>query len=161
MSFAAILPSRYAFSVAKSLPALFPHPWALIPASMLSTAPIIGFVPTRDGDRARAFYANTLGLEFVADDGFALVLRSGTNMVRIARAGEFTPAPYTILGWEVADIVAEVTALTAKGLAFARYPFLPPDQVDELGIWSTPTGDKVAWFHDPDGNTLSLSQHHG
>jgi hypothetical protein len=82
-------------------------------------------------------------------------------MIRIARAGEFTPAPYTILGWEFADIVAEVTALTAKGIAFSRYPFLPPDQVDKLGIWSTPTGDKVAWFHDPDGNTLSLSQHHG
>ncbi|WP_263373684.1 VOC family protein [Granulicella aggregans] len=127
---------------------------------MLSTSPIIGFVPTRDGERARAFYAETLGLDFVTDDGFALVFRSGSNMIRIARAGEFTPAPYTILGWEVADIVAEVTALTAKGIAFARYPFLPPDQVDELGIWSTPTGDKVAWFQDPDGNTLSLSQHH-
>jgi len=126
---------------------------------MVSASPIIGFVPTRDGERARAFYAETLGLNFVTDDGFALVFRSGSNMTRIARAGEFTPAPYTILGWEVADIVAEVTALTTKGIAFARYPFLPPDQVDELGIWSTPTGDKVAWFQDPDGNTLSLSQH--
>ena len=127
---------------------------------MLPASPIIGFVPTRDAARARAFYAETLGLTFVVDDGFALVFRSGDNMIRIARAGEFTPAPYTILGWEVADIVAEVTALTAKGIAFARYPFLPPDQVDELGIWSTPTGGKVAWFPDADGNTLSLSQHH-
>jgi catechol 2,3-dioxygenase-like lactoylglutathione lyase family enzyme len=130
---------------------------------MLSTAPIIGFIPTRDADASRAFYEGTLGLTFIADDGFAIVFRSGSgpgaNMVRIARAGEFTPAPYTILGWEVADIVAEVTALAAAGVAFARYPFLPPDQVDELGIWNTPSGDKVAWFHDPDGNTLSLSQH--
>ncbi len=126
---------------------------------MIATSPLIGFVPTQDADRARTFYADTLGLTFVADDGFALVLRSGVNMVRIARAGELTPAPYTILGWEVTDIVAEVTALTAKGITFARYPFLAPDQVDSLGIWTAPTGDKVAWFHDPDGNTLSVSQH--
>jgi catechol 2,3-dioxygenase-like lactoylglutathione lyase family enzyme len=127
---------------------------------MLSSSPIIGFIPTRDADRARAFYEGTLGLEFIADDGFALVFRSGQNMIRIARTAEFTPAPFTILGWEVADIVAEVTALTAAGVAFARYPFLPPDQVDDLGIWTTPTADKVAWFQDPDGNTLSVSQHH-
>jgi catechol 2,3-dioxygenase-like lactoylglutathione lyase family enzyme len=126
---------------------------------MLATASIIGFIPTKDADRSRAFYEQTLGLRFVQDDGFALVLRSGANMVRIARAGDFIPAQYTILGWEVADIVAEVTALTAKGVTFARYPFLPPDQVDSLGIWTTPTGDKVAWFQDPDGNTLSVSQH--
>lgn len=132
---------------------------------MLSASPIIGFIPTRDAGASRAFYEKTLGLAFIADDGFALVFRSGSgqvaNMVRIVRAGEFTPVPYTILGWEVADIAAEVTALTAAGLAFARYPFLPPDQVDALGIWTTPSGDKVAWFHDPDGNTLSLSQHVG
>ena len=67
--------------------------------------------------------------------------------------------PGTILGWEVHDIVAEATALVDKGVVFARYPFLPPDQVDTLGIWSAPGGVKVAWFQDPDGNTLSLSQH--
>jgi catechol 2,3-dioxygenase-like lactoylglutathione lyase family enzyme len=128
-------------------------------APMLPSSPIVGFIPTKDATRSRAFYEGILGITFVADDGFALVFRSGANMVRIARAGDFTPAVYTILGWEVADIVAEVTALTAKGVTFARYPFLPPDQVDALGIWSTPTGDKVAWFQDPDGNTLSLSQH--
>jgi catechol 2,3-dioxygenase-like lactoylglutathione lyase family enzyme len=126
---------------------------------MLANAPIIGFIPTRDADRSRAFYERTLGLTFVKDDGFALVFRSGANMVRIARAGDFTPAPSTILGWEVADILAEVTALTAAGITFARYPFLPPDQVDALGIWSAPGGDRIAWFQDPDGNTLSLSQH--
>jgi len=126
---------------------------------MVAANPIIGFIPTRDADRSRAFYEHTLGLTFIADDGFALVFRSGANMVRIARVQDLTPAVYTILGWEVSDIVAEVTALTAKGLVFARYPFLPPDQVDTLGIWSAPGGAKVAWFQDPDGNTLSLSQH--
>lgn len=126
---------------------------------MLSTTSIIGFVPTLDAGRSRAFYEGILGITFVSDDGFALVFRSGSNMIRIARVQDFTPAVYTILGWEVSDIAAEVTALTAKGLVFARYPFLPPDQVDALGIWSAPGGAKVAWFQDPDGNTLSLSQH--
>lgn len=126
---------------------------------MLSTAPIIGFVPTLDAARSRAFYEGILGIPFVSDDGFALVFRSGSNMIRIARVQDLTPAVYTILGWEVSDIAAEVTALTAKGLVFARYPFLPPDQIDSLGIWSAPGGAKVAWFQDPDGNTLSLSQH--
>lgn len=120
---------------------------------------MIGFVPTRDADRARSFYQAVLGLTFVGDDGFALVFRSGANMIRIARVQDLAPARYTILGWEVRDLAAEVSALAAKGLVFARYPFLPADQVDEHGIWSAPGGDKVAWFEDPDGNTLSLSQH--
>jgi catechol 2,3-dioxygenase-like lactoylglutathione lyase family enzyme len=126
---------------------------------MLATTPIIGFIPTLDAARSRAFYEGTLGLTFVADDGFALVFKSGGNMIRIARVQELTPAPYTILGWEVSEIVAEVSALTERGLVFARYPFLPPDQVDALGIWSAPGGARIAWFQDPDGNTLSLSQH--
>jgi len=126
---------------------------------MLAVLPIIGFIPTRDADRARAFYEETLGLTFISDDGFALVFRTATNMIRIARAGDFTPAPYTILGWQSEDLVPLVTDLTARGLTFERYPFLPADQIDNLGIWNTPTGDKVAWFKDPDGNTLSLSQH--
>jgi catechol 2,3-dioxygenase-like lactoylglutathione lyase family enzyme len=126
---------------------------------MLDATPIIGFVPTLDAARSRAFYEDTLGLTFVADDGFALVFKSGGNMVRVVRVQEFTPPPYTILGWEAADIAAEVIALTAAGVVFARYPFLPPEQVDERGIWTTPSGSKVAWFQDPDGNTLSLSQH--
>jgi len=126
---------------------------------MLSTAPLIGFVPTLEAARSRAFYEGILGIPFVSDDGFALVFKSGSNMIRIARVQDLTPAVYTILGWEVSDIAAEVSALTARGLVFARYPFLPPDQVDALGIWSAPGGAKVAWFQDPDGNTLSLSQH--
>ena len=124
---------------------------------MLSTSPIIGFIPTSDANRARTFYEHTLGLRFLSQDDFALVLESNGTMIRIANAGTFTPAPFTILGWEVQDIQQEVAALTAKGVAFSRYGFL--DQ-DDAGIWSAPGGDKVAWFTDPDGNTLSLSQHH-
>jgi hypothetical protein len=70
----------------------------------------------------------------------------------------FNPAPYTILGWKVPDISAAVQQLTATGVAFERYPFL---EQDADGIWSAPEGAaKVAWFKDPDGNVLSLSEHH-
>lgn len=126
---------------------------------MLATSPIIGLVPARDAERARAFYEEKLGLAFLSDDGFAIVMQVSGSLLRIVRMGEFTPVPYTILGWEVEDMEATVSALTEAGVAFARYPFLPPDQIDALGIWTTPTGSKVAWFQDPDGNTLSLSKH--
>lgn len=123
---------------------------------MQTLGSLIGFIPTRDGEAARSFYEATLGLRFVADDGFALVFESGGNMLRVVRTGEFTPPPYTIVGWESLDIERDVEALAERGVTFERYSFVTQDQA---GIWTTPTGDKVAWFKDPDGNTLSLSQH--
>ncbi len=123
---------------------------------MLSTNPIIAFIPTRDAVHARAFYEDTLGLRFVSDDSFAIVMDSNGTMIRIARVGDFTPMPFTILGWQVDDIHAKVAGLNSKGVQFTRYPFLEqgPD-----GVWTAPGGAKVAWFLDPDGNTLSISQH--
>ena len=115
-----------------------------------------------DGERARAFYTGVLGLEFVKDDCFALVLRSKAeseeagNMVRLVRMKIVVPAPFAILGWESKAIEVDVQRFTAAGVAFIRYSFL---QQDELGIWTAPNGDKVAWFNDPDGNILSLSKH--
>ena len=115
-----------------------------------------------DAERARAFYTSVLGLDFVQDDGFALVLRSkadgdsGGNMIRLVRTEEVSPAPFTKLGWESADMKTDVRRLAASGVTFTRYSFL---QQDELGIWTAPNGNKVAWFSDPDGNVLSLSQH--
>ncbi len=126
---------------------------------MLANTPIIGLVPASNAERARAFYEETLGLSFLSDDGFAIVVKANDTIIRIVRMGEFTPVPYTILGWEVANMEETVAGLTAKGLVFDRYPFLPADQIDELGVWTTPTGSKVAWFKDTEGNTLSLSQH--
>jgi catechol 2,3-dioxygenase-like lactoylglutathione lyase family enzyme len=123
---------------------------------MSAPGSLIGFVPITDGDRARAFYTGVLGLEYIQDDGFALVFRSGANMVRLVRMQQHTPAQGTILGWEPQDIVTEVKRLTEKGVTFLRYGFF---EQDELGIWTAPNGNKVAWFTDPDGNTLSLSQH--
>ena len=123
---------------------------------MLSSAKLIGFVPTTDSERSRKFYEGKLGFKFVSDDQFALVMQAGESMIRIAKAGKFTPAQYTVMGWEVTDIEAMVQWLNERGVKFEKYPFV---QDQKSGIWTTPNGDKVAWFKDPDGNVLSLSQH--
>jgi catechol 2,3-dioxygenase-like lactoylglutathione lyase family enzyme len=123
---------------------------------LLSASKLIGFVPTTDSNRSRKFYEGKLGFKFVSDDQFALVMQAGESMIRIAKAGKFTPAQYTVMGWEVTDIEATVKWLTGRGVIFEKYPFV---QDQEHGIWTTPNGDKVAWFKDPDGNVLSLSQH--
>jgi catechol 2,3-dioxygenase-like lactoylglutathione lyase family enzyme len=123
---------------------------------MLANNPIVAFIPTRDAARSRSFYEGTLGLRFVSDDAFALVMDANGTTLRIVRVADFTPFPFTILGWQVEDIHASVAELTARGLQFTRYEFLnqAPD-----GVWTAPGGAKVAWFLDPDHNTLSLSQH--
>jgi catechol 2,3-dioxygenase-like lactoylglutathione lyase family enzyme len=124
---------------------------------MLGSTNIIAFVPTTDSGRARAFYEGVLGLRFVKDDGFAMVLDANGIMIRVAKVpGPFTPAQFTILGWQVSGIEKVVAELTAKGVHFEIFGFF---QQDELGIWTAPTGDKVAWFKDPDGNMLSVSEH--
>jgi catechol 2,3-dioxygenase-like lactoylglutathione lyase family enzyme len=123
---------------------------------MLASAKIVGFVPTKDYDKARAFYEGKLGFEFVSLDQYALVMSVGGHKIRIAKVPNFTPLQGTILGWEVQDIEAVVTWLTTRGVTPEKYPFV---QDRELGIWTTPNGDKVAWFKDPDGNILSVSHH--
>jgi len=124
---------------------------------MLTNAKLVGFILTKDYERARAFYEGKMGFEFVSHDPFALVMRAGGNMVRIVKMADFVPLQSTVLGWEVADVEAAVSWLTERGVAFEKYPWV---QDKERGIWTTPGGDKVAWFKDPDGNVLSVSQHH-
>lgn len=123
---------------------------------MLDAYRIVAFVPTRDFKKARAFYEGTLGLRFVSEDGFALVMDANGTLVRISKVPEFKPHQFTILGWEVPNIEKVVAGLEEGGIRFERYGF--PGQ-DEQGIWTAPSGDKVAWFKDPDGNILSVSQH--
>jgi len=123
---------------------------------MLGSIDIVAFVPTTDTTKARAFYEGVLGLQFVKDDGFAMVLDANGIMIRAAKMKEVTPAQFTVLGWQVSDIENVVQALQAKGVHFEIFGFF---KQDELGIWTAPTGDKVAWFKDPDGNILSVSQH--
>jgi catechol 2,3-dioxygenase-like lactoylglutathione lyase family enzyme len=123
---------------------------------MLGSIDIVAFVPTKDAAKARTFYEGVLGLRFVKDDGFALVLDANGIMVRVGKAPDFKPAPFTILGWQVTDIEKIVEEMQGKGVGFERFGFF---EQDRLGIWTAPTGDKVAWFKDPDGNVLSVSQH--
>ena len=123
---------------------------------MLAAMDMIGFLLTKDYDKARVFYEGNLGFEFVSLDQFALVMQAGKSMIRIVRVPTFTPLQSTVLGWEVTDIETMVAWLAKRGVVFEKYPFV---QDKERGIWSTPDGSKVAWFKDPDGNVLSVSQH--
>jgi len=124
---------------------------------MLASEKIIGFVPISDAARARSFYAEKLGLKFVSEDSFAVVFDANGNMLRLTRVQEVRPQPFTILGWQVSDITTTVRQLGAAGVEFERYgEFM---QQDDLGIWDAPGGSRVAWFKDPDGNILSVSQH--
>jgi catechol 2,3-dioxygenase-like lactoylglutathione lyase family enzyme len=123
---------------------------------MLASGKIVGFLLTKDYDKARAFYESKLGFEFVSVDQYALVMKIGGHMIRISKVPDFIPVRSTVLGWEVEDIEAVVAWLKKQGVAIETYPFI---QDQELGIWIAPTGDKVAWFKDPDGNVLSVSHH--
>jgi predicted enzyme related to lactoylglutathione lyase len=123
---------------------------------MLGSKKIIAFVPATDFKKARKFYQDVLGLRFVSEDDFAMVMDAHGTMLRIAKVPKFSPAQFTILGWEVSDIKKIVSRLAAKGIKFENYGM--PDQ-DSNGIWLSPSGAMVAWFKDPEGNVLSISQH--
>ena len=118
---------------------------------------IIGFVTIVDVNRAKSFYGDALGLRLVSEEPpFALVFDANGIMLRLAMGKELTPAPGTVLGWQVPNIDAAVRDLESAGVRFERYDFL---KQDAFGIWTSPSGARVAWFKDPDGNTLSVSEH--
>jgi catechol 2,3-dioxygenase-like lactoylglutathione lyase family enzyme len=124
---------------------------------MLNSSKIVAFLLTTDYARARSFYVDTLGLEFVSQDQFALALRANGNMIRVVRSEKLSPAQYTVLGWEVSNIESAARDLINKGISLEKFPWVKDER--GLGIWTAPNGDQVAWFKDPDGNILSLSQH--
>ncbi len=117
---------------------------------------VVTFLLTQNPEAAIRFYRDTLGLKYVRDDGFALVFDMNGVLLRIGKVSSLTPAQNTVLGWESRDIGGDVTCLKDRGVTFERYPKM---NQDEQGICTFPTGDKVAWFKDPDGNVLSISQH--
>jgi len=118
---------------------------------------IVGFITIVEVERAKEFYRDTLGLRFLSEEPpFALVFEAHGIMLRLAMAKEMPLSRGTVLGWHVPDIVAAVRDLGRAGVRFERYDFV---KQDALGIWTTPTGARVAWFKDPDGNILSLSEH--
>lgn len=123
---------------------------------MLGSATITALVGTMKPEASKAFYADTLGLKFIADDGYAMVFEGKNARVRVSKVPAIAPAQYAVLAFEVADIEKAVDTLAAKGVTFARFGFFVQDA---RGVWTAPDGTKVAWFHDPDLNLLSVVQH--
>jgi catechol 2,3-dioxygenase-like lactoylglutathione lyase family enzyme len=123
---------------------------------LLAAATPVTFVQTADAARSRHFYAETLALPLGPQDAFATVYDLGGTILRVTEIAGFTAGPHPVLGWKVDDIAGAVTALTASGVTFTIYPGVGQDA---LSIWTAPGGGaKVAWFNDPDGNVLSLTQ---
>ena len=122
---------------------------------MLTNNDPVSFIATRDFPIARDFYENTLGLTLVAEEYFALVFNLKGHVLRVTQVDEFVPAQHTVLGWNVSDIVETASSLSSNGVVFERFDGM---EQDEFGVWISPSGAKVAWFKDPDGNNLSLTQ---
>jgi catechol 2,3-dioxygenase-like lactoylglutathione lyase family enzyme len=122
---------------------------------MLGSSDLVAFVATTDLDRARAFYSEVVGLSLVEESPFACVFDAHGTALRVTPVDEIRAAPYTVLGWVVDDIEATVRSLAGADVGFQR--FTDMDQ-DDLGVWTSPSGARVAWFADPDGNVLSLTQ---
>lgn len=125
---------------------------------MLTNSKPIILMPTVKKKKAQEFYRNVLGLKFKVDDGFALVFDAAGIMLRLTPVQEFTPHQFSVLGWEVEDISGSVSDLVERGVTFETYDF-PWMEQDAQGIWAAPDGTQVAWFKDPDGNLLSVTQH--
>jgi catechol 2,3-dioxygenase-like lactoylglutathione lyase family enzyme len=124
---------------------------------MLGQADLVAFLATADAERARDFYERVLGLRLVEDGPFALVLDAGGVTVRVQKVERVSRPSGTALGWSVPDVEAVVRGLGERGVGFLRYERL---EQDELGIWTSPGGTRVAWFTDPDGNVLSVTETH-
>jgi catechol 2,3-dioxygenase-like lactoylglutathione lyase family enzyme len=121
---------------------------------MLHEAPLMAFIPVRDLAQARTFYGSTLGLAVVEENPYAVVVDAMGTMLRLTQVDDLRVQPFTIAGWQVPDVGTVIDALSARGVTFTHYEGMGQD---ERGIWTTPGGDQVAWFTDPDGNTLSLT----
>jgi catechol 2,3-dioxygenase-like lactoylglutathione lyase family enzyme len=126
------------------------------PARTLRDATLVAFGAITDSARATAFYVDTLGLTVRYEDDFALVLDANGVELRLQKVGVLAPAGFTVLGWQVRDVPVVVTALEAQGVTLERYPWF---EQDAHGVWQAPSGARIAWFKDPDGNLLSVSQY--
>jgi catechol 2,3-dioxygenase-like lactoylglutathione lyase family enzyme len=122
---------------------------------MLANSTLVAFSATTDATRARAFYEGMLGLQFVSEDDFAIVYDAGGVSLRIQKVADIRPQPFTVIGWSVASIDQTASQLMAKGAVFERYTSL---QQDARGIWRSPSGAKIAWLKDPDGNVISFTE---
>jgi catechol 2,3-dioxygenase-like lactoylglutathione lyase family enzyme len=122
---------------------------------VLAAAELVAFLPTTDLDRAARWFSETLGLSLVETSPFACVFDAHGTTLRVTKVDSLAPVPFTVLGWVVDDLGTAVVELSERAVRFERFAGM--DQ-DDLGIWTTPGGDQVAWFCDPDGNMLSLTR---
>jgi predicted enzyme related to lactoylglutathione lyase len=122
---------------------------------MLADKKLKAFVPTIKPEEAKSFYKDVLGLKLLSQDNYALEFEANGTLLRVAIVQELRPQAFTVLGWNVEDIVSTIKSLNAENIFCERYNFF---EQDDLGIWTSPNGSKVAWFKDPDGNVLSLTE---
>jgi predicted enzyme related to lactoylglutathione lyase len=122
---------------------------------MLADKELKAFVPTMKPGEAKTFYRDILGLKLLSEDNYALEFNANGTSLRVIIVQELKPQVFTVLGWNVEDISSTIKSLNIKGIVCEKYVFL---QQDNLGIWTSPNGSKVAWFKDPDGNILSLTE---
>ena len=122
---------------------------------MLTNCELVAFLATQDAARAKTFYRDTLGLKFIEESAYAVVFEANGLMLRLQKVAALRPVAHTALGWRVDDIGAMAAALSSRGVRFERFAGM---EQDAHGVWTTPEGAKVAWFKDPDGNLLSLTQ---
>lgn len=116
----------------------------------------ISFIATDKPEAAKIFYTEVVGLELKEATPFALVFQDGPHVLRVQIVDALEPVGYTVHGWQVTSIMDEIGLLVSRGAYFQRFEQL--DQ-DASAIWTTPRGDKIAWFKDPSGNTLSLTEY--
>jgi len=122
---------------------------------MLADKELKAFAPTINPKKAKTFYKDVLGLKLLSEDEYALEFEANGVLLRVISVPELKPHPFTALGWNVDDITSTIKLLNQKGIVCERYEFM---KQDKLGIWKSPGGSKVAWFKDPDGNILSLTE---
>lgn len=122
---------------------------------MLGRMTVMAFVPVSDLERASTFYGSVLDLELVTSvPGVVAVFDAGGTALRVTAVDAHVAAAWTVIGWAVPDIDATLRQLAEKGLEPDSYPGMTGDD----GTWTAPGGDRIAWFRDPDGNVLSLTQ---
>jgi len=122
---------------------------------MLADKKLKAFAPTMKPDKARSFYKDILGLKLLSEDNYALEFDANGTLLRITIVENFKPHPFTVLGWNVDNISSSIKLLNDKTIFCEKYDFL---EQDKSGVWTSPNGSKVAWFKDPDGNVLSLTE---
>jgi len=123
---------------------------------MLEDKNLKAFIPTVEPEKAKNFYTNVLGLKLTSEDNYGMEFTTNGALLRITIVNKLTPLPFTVLGWDVDNLPSMILSLVKAGVEFERYNFL---EQDDLGIWVAPGGVKVAWFKDPDGNLLSLTEY--